>query len=228
MLGMKLLVVEDEPELLNVMRDSLEKEGFLVESAIDYNVALDKIGAYDYDCILLDVMLPGGSGLDVLAALKDQGKSDSVIIISAKDSLDDRLTGLNLGADDYLCKPFHLAEMNARVRSVLRRRSFDGQNEFKVANLSLNLQDRTVSVDETALELNRKEFDVLNYFLVNKERLVSKSSLAEHVWGDYIDQVDDFEFIYSQVKNLRKKLRDAGAGVEIKAVYGIGYKLTVI
>ncbi|TLV02108.1 response regulator transcription factor [Dyadobacter luticola] len=222
---MKILIIEDEPDLLDVIRQSLEMEHFLVESAGTYLAALDKIVDFDYDCILLDIMLPGGSGLDLLRELKNLDKSDNVIIISAKDSLDDKLAGLNLGADDYLTKPFHIAELTARVKSVLRRKSFQGKNLVVIGNLKLDPEERTLTIGDEPLPLNRKEFDILTYMLVNKNRLVNKTSLAEHVWGDHMDQADDYEFIYSQIKNLRKKLKERQADVEIQAVYGIGYKL---
>jgi DNA-binding response OmpR family regulator len=225
---MKILIIEDETELMEVIRQSLEKENFRVETAGDYANALDKIISFDYDCILLDIMLPGGSGLDILQELKNLDKSDNVIIISAKDSLDDKLTGLELGADDYLTKPFHIAELNARIKSVLRRKSFGGKNTVELANVKLDLDDRTLHIDNELLALNRKEFDILTYMVVNKNRLVNKTSLAEHVWGDHMDEADDYEFIYSQIKNLRKKLKDNQAGVEIQAVYGLGYKLVVV
>lgn len=225
---MKILVIEDEKELLEVIVQSLEKENFLVETASDYPRAMDKISAYEYDCILLDIMLPGGSGLEILKHLKRSDKSESVIIISAKDSLDDKLTGLHLGADDYLPKPFHIAELNARIKSVLRRNTFSGKDQLVIANLKLDTDNHALLVDEKPLLLNRKEFDIITYLLLNKNRLVSKTSLAEHVWGDYIDQADDFEFIYSQIKNLRKKLKESNAQVEIQAVYGMGYKLVTL
>lgn len=225
---MKILIIEDETELMEVIRQSLEKENFLVESASDYHRALDKVISFDYDCILLDIMLPGGSGLDILQELKNLDKSDNVIIISAKDSLEDKLTGLDLGADDYLTKPFHIAELNARIKSVLRRKSFGGKNTVELANVKLDLDDRTLLIDNEPLILNRKEFDILTYMVVNKNRLVNKTSLAERVWGDHMDEADDYEFIYSQIKNLRKKLKDHGAGVEIQAVYGLGYKLLIL
>jgi DNA-binding response OmpR family regulator len=226
--AMKILIIEDETELMEVIRQSLEKENFRVESAADYAGALDKIISFDYDCILLDIMLPGGSGLDILQELKNLNKSDNVIIISAKDSLDDKLKGLELGADDYLTKPFHIAELNARIKSVLRRKSFGGKNTVELANVKLDLDDRTLHIGNEPLALNRKEFDILTYMVVNKNRLVNKTSLAEHVWGDHMDEADDYEFIYSQIKNLRKKLKEHHAGVEIQAVYGLGYKLTVV
>lgn len=182
---------------------------------------------YDYDCILLDINLPNGSGLDILKALKDQGKSDSVIIISARDSLDDKVAGLDLGADDYLTKPFHMAELNARVKSVIRRSAFEGKNEIRLGNLSIRLDEHTVWIDGEQLELNRKEFDILNYFAANKNRLINRSSMAEHVWGDNMDEADNFDFIYSQIKNLRRKLKEKNADIEIKSVYGIGYKLVL-
>jgi DNA-binding response OmpR family regulator len=225
---MKILVIEDEPELLQTIASSLQLEHYVVETAADFNTALEKAGVYEYDCILLDISLPGGNGLQILEALKKEGKSDGVIIISARDSVDDRIAGLNLGADDYLSKPFHLAELHARVRSVVRRRKFGGSDTLSVGNVSAQLEGRTISVDGAELALNRKEFDILLYLLTNKERLVTKTALAEHVWGDRIDEADSYEFIYSQIKNLRKKLKESGAAVEIQAIYGIGYKLQEI
>lgn len=221
---MKILIIEDEPDLRDVMAESLRKEMFVVETADDFSSANDKISGYDYDCILLDIMLPGGSGLSILQELKTMKKQESVIIISAKNSIDDKVKGLNLGADDYLAKPFHLAELTARVKSVIRRKRSDGQIMIETQNLRINLDQRTASVDTNPLALNRKEFDILAYFIANKNRLINKTALAEQIWGDSIDQSDDFEFIYSQIKNLRKKLKDSGAHVEIQAVYGLGYK----
>ena len=222
---MKILVVEDEPEMLATMVHSLQQENYVVESASDFAAALEKINLYEYDCLLLDISLPGGSGLRILEELKLSKKAAGVIIVSAKDSLDDRVAGLNLGADDYLPKPFHLSELHARVKSVLRRRMFNGNDITVLGNLEIDVTNRTVSVNQTPLVLNRKELDVLLYLAANKGRLVSKTALAEHVWGDYIDQADSYEFIYSQIKNLRKKLKDQQAGIEIQAIYGIGYKL---
>ncbi|MEI6950415.1 response regulator transcription factor [Paraflavisolibacter sp. H34] len=222
---MKILVIEDEPALLETIMQSLEKESFLVESASDYDTALEKTGIYEYDCILLDISLPGGSGLDILRNLKRQRKADGVVIISARNSLDDRVAGLDLGADDYLPKPFHLAEMHARIRSVLRRKNFGGSSAFTLNNLLVDADLRAIKVDGEDLGLTRKEFDILLYLITNKNRLVTKTALAEHVWGDHIDEADSFEFVYSQIRNVRKKLKDSGAEVEIQAVYGIGYKL---
>lgn len=222
---MKILIVEDEPELRKTIETSLVREKFMVEVAADYNSALQKMSDYDYDCILLDIMLPGGSGLDLLKELKRLHRSDSVLIISAKDSLDDKVSGLELGADDYLTKPFHLAELNARVKSVIRRKQAKGELFIKLGNLSLYPDKREVLIEKEPLILNRKEFDLLYYFVVNPGRVINKISLAESVWGDNIDQADSLDFIYSQVKNLRRKLKQADATVEITAVYGFGYKL---
>ncbi|MGV3538539.1 MAG: response regulator transcription factor [Rufibacter sp.] len=222
---MKILVIEDEPDMRQNMVQSLEQEKYLVETAASFDQALEKISLYAYDCILLDISLPGGSGLQILEELKKQQKTEGVIIVSAKNSVDDRITGLELGADDYLPKPFHMAELHARVKSVLRRRKFEGSNVQQLQNLQIDLDKHQAQVDGQELTLNRKEFDILLYLVTNKDRLVSKTALAEHVWGDYIDQADNYEFIYSQIKNLRKKLKDHQAQVEIQAIYGIGYKL---
>lgn len=222
---MKILIVEDEKELRETVCASLMKEKFVVETASDYTSALNKINDYDYDCILLDVMLPGGSGLDLLRELKRLRRTDCVLIVSAKDSLDDKVEGLDLGADDYLTKPFHLAELNARVKSLIRRRQAKGNVVLTIGNLQLNPDKRIAEVDGQPLQLNRKEYDLLYYFVVNPNRLINKMSLAESVWGDNIDQADSLDFIYSQVKNLRKKLVQTNATVELKAVYGFGYKL---
>lgn len=222
---MKILIIEDEKDLREVMTRSLEKERFVVETAVDYPTALQKINDYDYDCILLDIMLPGGNGLSILEELKKLKKRESVIIVSAKDSIEDKVTGLDLGADDYLAKPFHLAELHARVKSVIRRHQTDGNTEIEIENLILHPDDHTVFINGEELKLNRKEFDLLYYFVTNPNRLINKTTLAEAVWGDNIDQADSLDFIYSQVKNLRKKMKNAEAIPEIKAVYGFGYKL---
>lgn len=224
---MKILVIEDEQGMRESMVHSLQQEKYVVESATDLYSARDKLEMYQYDCVLLDIGLPGGNGLVLLEELKKQNTAESVIIVSARGSLDDKIKGLNLGADDYLAKPFHLAELNARVRSVLRRKKLDGSNLIVCNNLKIDTDQRTVWVNEQELTLNRKEYDVLVYLVLNKNRLVNKSALAEHVWGDYIDDANSFDFIYSQIKNLRKKLKDHDAGFEIQAVYGIGYKLIV-
>lgn len=222
---MKILLIEDEEELRNTVREYLTREKFIVECAEDYASAMEKVNDYDYDCILLDIMLPGGSGLSVLAHLKRMRKQESVIIISAKDSIEDKVEGLNLGADDYLVKPFHLAELNARVKSLLRRKKAGGDTSIVLGNLTLVPDTRKATVDGNELNLNRKEFDLLYYFISNPNRLINRMALAESVWGDHIDQADSLDFIYSQVKNLRKKMKAAGTQAEIKAVYGFGYKL---
>ena len=222
---MKILVIEDEPGMRESMVTSLQHEKYVVEAAADFNTAREKLEVYQYDCILLDIGLPGGNGLVLLEELKKQKNAEGVIIVSARDSLEDKIKGLNLGADDYLAKPFHLAELNARVKSVLRRKRLEGSNYITCDNLKIDAEQRMVWINERELTLNRKEYDVLLYMVINKNRLVNKAALAEHVWGDYIDDANSFDFIYSQIKNLRKKLKDNDAGIEIQAVYGVGYKL---
>lgn len=224
---MKILIIEDEPTLRELIQRSLEKERYVVEAAADFQSGLRKIEDYDYDCVLLDIMLPDGNGLNLLEQLKKMRKRENVIIISAKDSLDDKVLGLELGADDYLPKPFHLAELNARIKSVIRRQRRDGEMDIRLANIRIVPDTFQVFVDDKEIELNRKEYDILLYFANRPGRLVNKNTLAESVWGDHIDQVDNFDFIYAQIKNLRKKLKDAGALAELKAVYGFGYKMTV-
>ena len=201
-----ILVVEDDNNISNLIKMYLDKEGFDVRIAADGGKAIAEFQKSVPDLILLDIMLPGGSGLSVLAHLKRMRKQESVIIISAKDSIEDKVEGLNLGADDYLAKPFHLAELNARVKSLLRRKKAGGDTSIVLGNLTLVPDTRKVTVDGNELNLNRKEFDLLYYFISNPNRLINRMALAESVWGDHIDQADSLDFIYSQVKNLRKKI----------------------
>ncbi len=223
---MKILVIEDEPEMMTVIKQFLQDENYIVEGACNFREGLDKIISYEYDCILLDIMLPDGNGLELLKELKNLNRSDSVIIISAKDSPDDKIKGLDIGADDYLSKPFHIAELNARVKSVIRRNKSDGRRFLESENLKINIEERLALINDKPVELNRKEFDILVFLLMNKNRIASKSAIAENIWGDYIDQANDFDFIYSQIKNLRKKLHQHGAAIDITSIYGMGYKLT--
>jgi len=222
---MKILIIEDEKGMRETLETFFVQQKFVVETAHDFDSGLSKLSVYDYDCVLLDITLPGGSGLDLLTEMKRLNKRESVIIISARDAIDDKVLGLELGADDYLPKPFHLAELNARVKSLIRRNQSGGDMSVSIENVKLLPDKRTVFVNDEELPLNRKEFDLLYYFMVNPDRLLNKTTLTEAVWGDNIDQADDLEFLYSQVKNLRRKLKTAGADVEIKAVYGFGYKL---
>lgn len=224
---MKILIVEDDADLREIIVRSLEKERYIVAEAPDYKTALYKVEDYDYDCILLDIMLPDGNGLDLLKEFHDMGKQPNVIILSAKDSIEDKVAGLDLGADDYLPKPFHLAELHARIKSLLRRNHREGKKLVQYGNIEINPDDYKVTVNGKELELNRKEYDILFYFMSRPGRLVNKNTLAESVWGDHIDQVDNFDFIYAQIKNLRKHLKEAGATPELKAVYGFGYKFVV-
>ena len=224
---MKILVIEDEMSLQELMTKALRLEGYVVENAMDFGSAMEKTGTYSYDCVLLDINLPGGSGLDILENMKKAGNRSDVIIISARDSIDDKVKGLELGADDYLAKPFHMVELIARIRSVARRSRNDGNFGYKAGNVVLDEVSRTLTVAGTPVALLKKEFDILKYFLMRQGHTVDKAVLAESVWGDHIDQADDFQFVYAQMKNLRRKLSEAGADIEIKSVYGFGYKLVV-
>ena len=224
---MKLLIIEDEASLQELMTATLKKEGYVVENAMDYNGAIDKLGSYNYDCVLLDLNLPGGNGLDILEHIKKKSNKLNVIIISARDSIDDKVRGLELGADDYLAKPFHLAELSARIRSVARRSRNDGELTYKAGNVVLEDVSQRLTVAGKEVSLLKKEFDILKYFLMRPGHTVDKAVLAEAVWGDHIDQSDDFQFVYAQMKNLRRKLSEAGADIEIKSIYGFGYKLLI-
>jgi DNA-binding response OmpR family regulator len=223
---MKLLIIEDEPALRKGMADYLSSQQYLCEVAGDYDTALEKIDLYSYDCIVLDLMLPGGNGLDLLKTLKRANKLDGVIIISARNELEDKIAGLQLGADDYLTKPFHLSELSVRISAIIRRRSLQGSNTLVFEELTLDTIAKTVSVHDAPVLLTRKEYELLMYFIVNKNRVVSKNAIAGHLWGDDMDVADNYDFIYAHIKNLRKKLVQAGAGDYLQSIYGMGYKLT--
>ena len=222
---MKILVVEDEMKLQETIVEFLEKEKMIVETADNYQQALDKIISFDYDCILLDMMLPDGDGMSLLKELKNLHKETSVIILSAKDSVDDKVEGLLVGADDYLAKPFHFAELLARIKVALRKNLQKGEDVLSYKNVQIFPEDRLVKVNNIELKLNRKEYDLLYYFMLRPERVFQKTTLAESVWGDHIELSDNLDFIYSQIKNLRKKMKEANSEVDLQAVYGIGYKL---
>ena len=216
---MKVLIIEDEPSLRSLMSEELRRAGYVVQEAETFGDATLKLRLYEYDCILLDIMLPDGSGLRILEELEAQGRRASVIIISARDALEDRIAGLEKGADDYLPKPFDMGELLARIRSVLRRRRGDSRRGIVLGNVRLDPEGRE-------LTLLKKEFDILSYLMQRPGHMVDKAALAEAVWGDHADQADSFQFVYSQMKNLRRKLAEAGGSIEIASVYGFGYKLS--
>ncbi|HVM87191.1 MAG TPA: response regulator transcription factor [Puia sp.] len=223
---MKILLIEDEKLLCESIVACLKQEGFLCETAGNYASALEKTEAFDYDCILLDINLPGGSGLDLLIQLKQNKKMDGVLIISARNSLEDKITGLQLGADDYLPKPFHLSELVARITAIVRRRNSGGNNLIQFNELLIDTLAKTVLVNNKPVELTRKEYQLLLYFAYNKGRVISKNAIAEHLWGDETESAANFDFIYTHVKNLRKKLMMAGCNDYIQSVYGMGYKFS--
>ena len=221
---MKILVVEDEKELATSIGTYLSDENYLCEFAYSSQQALEKIHLYSYDCILLDLMLPGGTGIQLLKELKSSNRQDGVIIISAKNSLHDKIEGLKIGADDYLAKPFHLSELAARIFSVIRRKHFGSVNIIEQNEIRINLLAKTATVNEREIPLTKKEFDLLLYFVSNKNKVISKSALAEHLSGDVADMFDNYDFIYAHIKNLKKKLNDAGSQNYLKTLYGSGYK----
>jgi DNA-binding response OmpR family regulator len=224
---MKLLVIEDEPGLLQSIVEYFEQEDFLCERAGNFEEGIQKVDDFQYDCIILDINLPGGSGLQLLKYLREQRKNDGVVIISARNSIDDKITGLNLGADDYLTKPFHLSELNARVKALLRRKYAQGSNVLELGKLQLDLLARTATCNLQILSLTKNEYDLLVYLLNNKNRVISKQAIAEHIYGDQADNLPSFDFVYSQMKNLKKKLKDKGCDDLIQTVYGLGYKLSL-
>lgn len=224
---MKVLIIEDEKELSRSIAIYLEQEGYICEIARNCQEGLSKAEIYDYDCILLDITLPDGNGLKILQALKEDGKTDGVIIISANNSLEDKIEGLQLGADDYLPKPFHLSELSARVAAVIRRRRFHGSSLLVANEITLDTIAKTVTVGKAELSLTRKEYDLLLYLVTNKNRVLTKHAIAEHISGDDAELFDSFDFIYAHIKNLKRKLTDLGAGDYLKSVYGMGYKFRV-
>jgi DNA-binding response OmpR family regulator len=226
-MDMKILIIEDENELSKSICVYLKAESYSCEIARDFHTALEKTESFDYDCILLDISLPGGSGLNLLKELKANKKTDGVIIISAKNSIDDRIHGLNLGADDYLTKPFHFSELSARIASVIRRRRFEGNKMLEANELRIDTLAKTVYVNDQPIDLTKKEYDFLLYLVVNKNRVISKNAIAEHLTGDQAEVFDNFDVIYSHMKNLKKKLAQAGCADNIKSIYGMGYKYEV-
>jgi DNA-binding response OmpR family regulator len=221
---MKILIVEDEKMLSDSISSYLKQENFICDTADNYHAALEKIDLFDYDCILLDISLPDGNGLNILKELKANDKTDGVLIISARNSLSDKVTGLHLGADDYLPKPFHLSELGARVSAIIRRKKINGNNLLRFNDLIIDTLARTVSIGEKPVELTRKEYQLLLYFSYNKGRVVSKNAIAEHLWGDEMGSGSNHDFLYTHVKNLRRKLMAAGGEDYIQSVYGVGYK----
>jgi len=224
---MKILVIEDKVDLSNSICSYFAHEQFVTETAYDFATALEKISLYDYACIILDITLPDGNGLNILKELKANDKADGVIIISAKNSLDDKVYGLKAGADDYLTKPFHLSELGARVAAIIRRKSFNGRNIILFDEIQIDLNEKTVKLCGKEAEFTKKEYDLLLYFISNKNKVISKSAIAEHLWGDDMDLADNYDFIYTHIKNLRRKIQQQGLPDYIKSVYGMGYKFSL-
>ena len=221
---MKLLLIEDEKELALSIQKYLTDKDFVCEWADNAKAAIDKISIYDYNCILLDLMLPDGNGFEILTELKDQKKAEGIIIISAKETLETRIEGFNLGADDYLTKPFHLSELLVRIQALIRRKNFKGNNIVSFNEIHIDILSKIVKVNNKKIDTTKKEIDLLLYLIGNENRVLSKSAIAEHLSGDMADMLDNHDFVYAHIKNLKKKLNDAGSGDYIKSVYGLGYK----
>lgn len=225
---MKILIVEDEMALAKSIGDYLKEEGYVCELAFDYHAASAKVSEYDYDCVIVDINLPDGSGLDIIRELKENKATCGIVIISARNSINDRIEGLNLGADDYLIKPFSLSELNARVKSVIRRVFFSGSNEIIFNEIRIDTDAIQVYVHDEIVNLTKKEYDLLIFFISNKNKVLTKESIGENVWGDYADTLSSFDFIYTHIKNMRKKLLDKGADDYLQNVYGVGYKFNTL
>lgn len=223
---MKLLLVEDEKSLAENLQAYLANEGNICEWACCYSEALDKLSGFDYDIVVLDLMLPDGNGMDVLRWIKKDHPETGVLIISAKNALDDKVTGLELGADDYLTKPFHLPELNARVKAIYRRQKFEGKTDLIFNEIRINTETLEVFVKDELVDLTLKEYELLMFLLANRNRVITKQSIAEHLWGDNVDFLDSFDFVYQHIKNLRKKITKAGGLDYIRTIYGMGYKFT--
>ncbi|MBK0368526.1 response regulator transcription factor [Flavobacterium agrisoli] len=221
---MKILIVEDERAIAESIINYFKTNNIQCETAENFTIALSKIESHDYDCILLDLMLPDGDGFAILKELKRKNKTDGVIIISAKENLETRLEGFNLGADDFLTKPFHLSELLVRMQALIRRKNFKGNNRVVFNEITVDIFSKTVSVHDVKLEVTKKEFDLLLFLIGNENKVLSKGAIAEHLSGDMADMLDNHDFIYAHIKNLKKKLTHAGSGDYIKTVYGLGYK----
>lgn len=221
---MKILIIEDDRSLRMSIYDYLKMEGHICEVAENLFQASDKTSINRYDCIILDIGLPDGTGLDIIKELKKNKSTDGILILSARNSLDDKLLGLKIGADDYLTKPFHFAELSARINSIYRRNSFLGLNEISFNEIKANTYDKQAYVNETLLNLTKKEYDLLVFFMTNRNRIITKESIVEHLWGDEVILTDSFDFVYTHVKNLRKKIIAAKGKNYIKCIYGFGYK----
>ena len=223
---MNVLIVEDEHELLNSIQQYLTGIGITCTSAENVSQALEAIQQKEFDCILLDIGLPDGSGFRVIEAMQEKEHTTGIVILSARNSLDDRLLGLNIGADDYVTKPFHMSELIARIKSVTRRRSSQERKEIVYHELRLIPEEMVMYVGENMLALTKKEYELMNFLISNPNRVLTREAIAEHLWGDHADMADSFDFIYSHIKNLRKKIVDNGGKDYIKSVYGVGYKFS--
>jgi len=224
---MNILIVEDYQELAKELTDYLSKNGYLCKAVTTCNDALEEIEVNDYDALLLDLGLPDGSGFDVLKAVRKLKTKMAVIVVTARGELDDKINGLELGADDYLTKPFALTELGARLFAVIRRIHGYTVNELNVHGFKIQLQDYKVLFDENSIALTKKEFDIFQYLALNKNRVITRLQLTEHVWGDVLEVNSDSNFIDVHVRNLRKKL-DKFTNLDwFETVRNVGYRINI-
>ena len=224
---MKLLLIEDTIELAKSITGYLTQENYICEVAHTFDEAREKLVLFTYDCIILDIMLPDGNGINLLKLIRKEGIESSVLIISAQNALDFKIAGLDEGADDYITKPFPLPELHSRIKAVMRRKSPGKSSQLVFSEITVELQSLECTVNETLLNLTRKEINLLIYFINNKGRVLTRQAIAVHLWGDYTDNLDSVDFVYQHVKNLRKKITDAGGSDYISTLYGVGYKFGI-
>ena len=224
--AMKILLIEDDDRTASFIIKGLKQAGYTVNHASDGEDGLHFAETQEHDLAIVDIMLPKLDGLSLISRLRQKKITTPVIVLSAKNSVDDRIKGLQSGGDDYLVKPFAFSELLARIQSLIRRKNFDGKNILNYHEIKININAKAVFIKNNAITLTAKEYELLLFFIANKNKVVTKNAIAEHLWGDDMDQSDSFDFIYTHIKNLRKKMIDKGGEDYIKTIYGIGYNFS--